>query len=132
MSKRTAETDREPKRLKNSEKAGTSKDSQIETHQAEKSEQTFDCKKPSNSGKTKRSEKVEKSQIENSERLERPKPLTSYKKSDSSKVAIVDPYVAKEPEVITQYPWFYENRSYRNYVRIVSQISQSNLDSDDD
>ena len=81
--------------------------------------QTSNSEKPNNSG-------------EISERLEKPKPLTSYKELDSNKVAIVDPYVAKEPEVIAQYPWFYENRSYRNYVRIVSQTSQSNSDSDDD
>ena len=126
MSKRTAETDRKTKRFKNSGKPGTSKDTdQIKTPQTGKSEKTFDTKQ--NSEKTNNSRK-----IENSERLERPKPLTSYKELDSSKVAIVDPYVAKEPEVIAQYPWFYENRSYRNYVRIVSQTSQSNSDSDDD
>ena len=126
MSKRTAEKDREPKRFKSRslEKLGTLKET-VQTSQTEKSEKTFHPKQTSNSEKPNNSGEI-------SERLEKPKPLTSYKELDSNKVAIVDPYVAKEPEVIAQYPWFYENRSYRNYVRIVSQISQSNSDSDDD
>ena len=126
MSKRTAEKDREPKRFKSRslEKLGTLKET-VQTSQTEKSEKTFDPKQTSNSEKPNNSGEI-------SERLEKPKPLTSYKELDSNKVAIVDPYVAKEPEVIAQYPWFYENRSYRNYVRIVSQTSQSNSDSDDD
>ena len=128
MSKRTATEDREPKRFKfeNSGKPGTSKGTQIETPQTEKSEKIFDPKQTSNSEKPNNSGK-----IGNSERLERPKPLTSYSTLDSSKVATVHPYVAREPEVIARHYCFYENSSYRNYERIVSQNSQS-LDSDDD
>ena len=119
MSKRPAQTDRDPKRFHSEcpNKPGNSKgDSEkIATFQIKNSEQT------KNSGK-----------IENSERIERPKPLTSYKELDSSKVAIIDPYVAKEPSVLAHNYYMYQNRTYRNWVRIISQSSQSNSDSDDD